>query len=362
MPRIVIERDPALRVAAAVLDPSGPEERRRAYADFLAHDEPDFAGWCHRLHARIPGLYPAQVIEVEDSAALHKALPGADAVIVESLAIGEEELTAAGKPLAFVQKFGGRTTNIDVAACEKRGIPVLTQKRRVNIAVAEHGIALMIALAKRLNVLNGLVTDAGLREAGFRPDPFDRRYTVNSNFARVPGLKTLYGSTLGALGLGEVGADVASRARAFGMTVLYHQRRQLPAADEAALGVTYATRDELLRRSDFISLHLPLNNETRGFIDRRAFAQMKPGAVLINIARSELVDYNDLLEALRQKRLGGFGLDTGYKEPAPEDEPLRGFSEVLLTPHTAPAGRENVLRDMEEMCLKMWDALRRGRA
>jgi phosphoglycerate dehydrogenase-like enzyme len=361
MPRIVIEKDPALGLAAVVLDPSGPEDGRRAFADFLAHDEPDFAGWCERLHAKIPGLFPAETILVDSPEALKAALADADGVIVEGLKIGEAELAGA-KKLAFVQKFGGLPANIDVAACERRGISVMVQRRRVNIAVAEHGFALMIALAKRLNVLDGLVDDAGLRQAGYRPDPFDRRYTVNSNFARVPGLRTLHGSVLGALGLGEVGREVASRAKAFGMTVLCHQRRPLSAQEEKELGVTYASLDDLLRRSDFVSVHLPLTESTRGFINRDAFARMKPGAILVNIARAEIIDYDDLLQALREKRLGGFGLDTGYKEPADPDEPLRGFKEVMLTPHTAPAGRGNVLADMEEMCLKMWKALRLAHA
>lgn len=361
MTRIVIEKDPALRLAAAVLDPSFPEDGRRAYADFLAHDEPDFFGWCDRLHARIPGLFPAEVVQVETPEELKAALPDADGVIVESLRIGEDELARATK-LAFVQKFGGSTVNIDSAACARRGIAVTAQIRRVNIAVAEHGFALMIALAKRLNVLNGLVDDASLRQAGFRPDPFDRRYTVNSNFARVPGLRTLHGSVFGALGLGEVGREVASRAKAFGMTVLYYQRHQLPADQEAQLGVAYAPLEELLGRSDFVSVHLPLTDSTHGFLNRAAFAQMKPGTILVNIARAEIVDYDDLLQALRDKRLGGFGLDTGFREPAAPDEPLRGFREVMLTPHTAPAGRANVLLDMEEMCLKMWTALKAARS
>lgn len=361
MPRIVIEKDPALGLAAVVLDPSRPQDGLRAFADFVAHDEPDFDGWCMRLRARIPGLFPAEMIIVDTPEELKAALADADGAIVESLRIGEEELTGA-KKLAFVQKFGGLASNFDAAACQRRGIQIGVQRRRVNIAVAEHGFALMIALAKRLNVLNGLVDDARLRTAGFRPDPFDRRYTVNSNFARVPGLRTLHGSTLGALGLGEVGREVASRAKAFGMTVLYHQRRPLPVNVEEQLGVRHAPLEELLRQSDFISVHLPLSDSTRGFIDRSAFAQMKQGVILVNIARAEIIKYDDLLQALHEKRLGGFGLDTGYKEPASADEPLRSFSEVMLTPHTAPAGRANVLEDMEEMCLKMWKALQLARA
>ncbi len=361
MPRIVIEKDPALRLAAVVLDPTWPEDGRRAFADFLKHDEPNFSGWCDRLHARIPGLFPAEVIAVDNPAELKSALVEADGVIVEGLKIGPDELAGA-KKLAFVQKFGGRTANIDSAACERKGVPVLAQRRRVNVAVAEHAFALMIALAKRLNILNGLVDEASLRQAGFNPDPFDRRYTVNSNFARVPKLRTLHESVLGALGLGEVGRELASRARAFGMTILYNQRTRLPADEERELGVTFASLPDLLRQSDFLSVHLPLTDSTQSLINRESFGQMKPDVILVNIARAEIINYDDLLQALREGRLGGFGLDTGYREPATSDEPLLGFPRVMLTPHTAPAGRGNVLKDMEEMCLKMSAALTRARA
>jgi phosphoglycerate dehydrogenase-like enzyme len=357
MVRMVVEDDASLRLAAVVLDPDYPEDGRRAFADFLAHDVPNFAGWLSALRKKIPGLFPATCVMVDTGEQLRFALADADCVIVEALRFGPEELAAASR-LKLVQKFGGLTRNIDLEACARRNVVVSVQRRRVNAAVAEHGFTLMIALAKRLIELNGVVDEVGLRKAGFRPDPFDRRYTSNSNFARVPGLRTLNQSTLGVLGLGEVGREVASRARAFGMRTLYYQRTRLSAVEEDRLGVRYATMDELLRESDFVSIHLPITDGTRGLLNRDALARLKPGAILINVARAEIIDHEAVVEALESGHLGGFALDVGYQEPANADEPLKRFPNVILTPHTAPASRRNVLEDMEEMCLGMWTTLK----
>jgi phosphoglycerate dehydrogenase-like enzyme len=357
MVRIVVENDPAMRLAPAVLDPKFPEEGRRAFADFVAHDAPGFSEWLANLRQRIPGLFPAECVIVDSGEDMRRALTDADGLIVEGLSVTDDDLAVAPR-LKFVQKFGGQAPNIDVEACCRRRIAVDVQRRRVNIAVAEQALMFIIALAKRVTELNHLVDEASLRAGGYRPDPFDRRYTVNSNFARIPGLKTLHGAVLGALGMGEIGREVAWRAKAFGMTTLYYQRTRLPPVEEERFGVRYAAFDELLQSSDFVSIHLPLTNSTRGMFNRDVFARMKPGAILVNTARAEIVDHDAVVEALRSRRLGGFALDTGYREPAEPEEPLKAFANAILMPHTAPANRQNVLADMEEMCLKMWAALK----
>jgi phosphoglycerate dehydrogenase-like enzyme len=360
MARILVEDDDYLRIVPTILDPEASKERRNATADFVRHDIPDFARWCSALWQTIPDLYPATVEFALDQDDLRAKLPLADAAIVESLRIGEAELERAPR-LAAVLKFGTRASNIDIAACEKFGISVETHARRVNVAVAEHAFTLMIALAKRLCETAGLVDEAALRNAGFDPTPYDRRYTTNSNFARIPGLRTLNGSTFGAIGMGEIGRNVARRAAAFGMTVIYHQRHRLSASDEHEYGAEFVSLHELLERSDFVSLHLPLNASTRGIIDRTALQTVKPGAILVNIARARLVDREALLEALDSGRLGGYGLDVGYEEPASPDEPLLRYKNVILTPHLAVAGRENGLRDMTDVFTKLNRAIARRR-
>jgi glyoxylate reductase len=211
----------------------------------------------------------------------------------------------------------------------------------------------MIALAKRLCETAGVVEETALRRAGFDPRPYDRRYTTNSNFARIPGLRTLNGSTFGAIGMGEIGRNVARRAAAFGMKVIYFQRRRMTAPDERDCGAQLVPFRELIERSDFLSLHLPLNVSTEGIMDRTALRGMKRGAILVNVARARLVDREALLEALDSGRLGGYGLDVGYDEPAKPDEPLLKFKNVILTPHMAVAGRENGLLDMTDIFTKL---------
>ena len=355
MVRIVVEQDKFLRMLPVIFDPATPAEHQRAIADFFAHDEPDFAGWCRRLRERMPGLVPAEIVFAEDQADLRGKLAVADGAIVESLTIGEAELAAAPR-LAIVQKFGGIALNIDSEACSRRGVAVETVRRRVNVAVAEQAFALMMALAKRICELNGVVGEAALREAGFDPTPYDRRYTGNSNYGRIRGLKTLQGSTLGLVGLGEIGRELARRARAFEMEILYFQRNPV-GADEAALGARHVGLGELMERSDVISLQLPLNASTSGLIDRAALRRVKPGAILVDVARAGLIDRAALHEALDSRRLGGFGIDVGYEEPAKPDEKLLSYPNVIYMPHTAVAARQNALADVEEMCLKLWRAI-----
>jgi len=357
MTRVLVEEDAILRVVPVILDPATPEPHRRAVADFFAFDEPDFAGWCDRVRQRLPGLYPATVELIRDGAQLRARIGEADAVVVESIGVGEEELALA-KHLAIVQKFGAVAGNIDIAACARKGVVVEIQRRRVNVAVAEQAMALMLALAKRVPELGGAVTEAALRERGFDPTPYDRRYTGNSNFARIRGLRTLSGAVLGILGLGEIGREVAARAAGFGMTVLYHQRRRVSSMEERIFGARYVPLDALLAESDYLVPALPLNASTRGIIGPGELARMKPGAILVNVARAELVDHDALVAALASGRIAGFGLDVGYQEPTRPEEPLLGFKDgnVILMPHTAVAERQNGLDDMEEMCLKLWHA------
>jgi phosphoglycerate dehydrogenase-like enzyme len=357
MTRIVFEEDHFLKIIPVVLDPATTEPHRRAVAAFFAHDEPDFLGWCGRLQQRLGGLYPAEIVFAADGAELAEKIADADGVVVESLRIDAATLSRARR-LAIVQKFGTIATNIDVAACAARGVAVATLRRRVNIAVAEQACAFLLALAKRIGELNGLVEEKALRVAGYDIRPRQSRYAGYSNYAGITGLKTVFGATLGIIGLGEIGREVAHRMHAFGMDIVYFQRTRLAGAAEAELGAKYLPLDELLGRADYILVQLPLNGMTRGLIGRDQLARLKPGAVLVDVARAELIDRHALIEALAAGRLGGFGLDVLYSEPADPSEPLLAYRgrNVILMPHTAIGARANALHDIEALC----DSLRRG--
>ncbi len=345
---LVVEDDPFLRVVGIVLDPATAAERYAAYADFFAHDEPDFAGYCARVRARVGGLFPSQVRLVETAEDMRAHLPGAHGLIVESLPVGRIEL-AAGSDLIAVQKYGAMPRNIDGAVCAERGIKVLTFRRRANIACAEVAITLMLTLAKKMHRLAGRISAEQLAAEGYVYKPFDRRHTPNSNWARITGLRMLHDSTLGIIGVGEIGREIVLRAAAFGMRIFYHQRTRLPEAEERQLQLTFVPLERLLAESDWVVPQVPGGPSTRHLIDRTRFAQMKPGACLVNISRADLVDRTALIEALKSGRLGGFALDPLYEAPGRSDDELLGFKNVVLSPHIAAQPRFNALNDISDM-------------
>jgi phosphoglycerate dehydrogenase-like enzyme len=353
---LVVEDDPFTRMLGVVLDPSTSAERVAAFADFFAHDEPDFAGYCARVRALAGGLFPARVRYVETSEEMRASLRDARGLVVESLPVGVEDLAAAPK-LRAVQKYGAFPRDIDIAACAKRGIKVLTIRRRANIACAEVAIALMLTLAKQLNRLTGRISPELLAAEGYPYRPFDRRHAPASNWARIGGIGMLYGSTFGIIGLGEIGREIALRAAAFGMRILYFQRRRLPEGEERELKASYAPLEQLLAESDWVVPQLPAGPSVRHFIDRTRLAQMKAGARLVNISRADLIDRDALIEALRCGRLGGFALDPQYEAPGRGDDELLSFRNVVLSPHIGGSPRFNALDDICDMIVALAHAI-----
>src|SRR5262245_24100709 len=197
--RILVESDHYLKILPVMLDPETPEEHARAVADFFAHDIPDFVSWCEAFRARVPGLYPSRIEFADSQKEFDEKLGSADLAIVEGLEVSRSGIEKTER-LVAVQKFGAVPSGIDAQACAEKRIAVLTLRRVVNIAVAEQAFALMIALAKRMGEFSGAVTADSLREKGYALRPYDRRYTGGSNYARIPNLRTLYGSTLGIVG------------------------------------------------------------------------------------------------------------------------------------------------------------------
>ena len=356
-PVVVVEDDPFPRLIQVILDPATPAARVAAFSHFFAHELPDFAGWCERLRARLGRLHPAEVRLVADPAGLLAALRGAHVVVTESLAIGKREISASGGSLRIVQKYGTVLSHIDAAACKHAGVRVLILRRRANQSCAEHALGLMLALARKIHETAGLVSMEQLQAAGYSPTQYDRAHTANANWARITGTQNLFGRQLGIVGLGEIGRELALRAAGFGMRIVYTQRHRLAARDESRYGASYAPLDELLAASDFVSLHLPANDATRGIIGRRELGLVKAGAILVNVSRPPLVDREALLDALRAGRLGGFGLDPHYDAPGRADDPLLGFRNVIITPHLAAAPRYNSLDDFEELLLGLDQAL-----
>lgn len=355
-PLIVVEDDPFTRIIEIVLDPGVEPARVAAFAEFFAHDLPDFAGWLTALRDQLEHLHPARVRLVANEKQLTAALPAAHAVVVEGLAIGAAELARA-PGLRVVQKFGTVASNIDIQACVARGIRLLTLRRRANIACAEHALGMMLALARKICETNGLISAGRLQQAGYVPATFDRAHTANSNWARISGIRTLSGAQLGIVGLGEIGRELALRAAACGMRIVYTQRHRLTSEEEARYGARYVALGELLARSDYVSLNLPGNAETRGIIGRRELDLVKRGAMLVNVSRADLVERTALIEALHAGHLGGYATDLPYEEPGRDDDPLLQFRNVIITPHLAAQPRFNALDDFGELLLNLDRAL-----
>ena len=356
--KFVVENDTFLRLIQVVLDPTAPEERFQAFAYFCLHDLPDFSGWCKNIRAQAPNIYPSDVRLVDDNPQLLANLPGATVAVVEELSLGAAELAAAGGSLRWVQKYGVTTRNIDHAACENNSVRILTVRRRANISTAEQGLMLMLALARQITRNANLISVEQLKAAGYEPTSYNRRHTPNGNWARIPGMITLYNRQLGIIGLGEIGRELAVRAIALGMKIVYAQRTRLPLEVEQQYQARYLSFDQLLASSDCVSLHLPRSPQTAGFIGARELSLMKPGAFLINVSQPNLVDRDALREALAPGRLGGYGLDTFYEEPGDAGDPLIKFPNVIVSPHLGGSPRQNSLDDIEEVIVNLGRLLR----
>src|SRR6516225_4130997 len=184
-PVLIVEDDVWARLIGVVLDPSTSRERWAAFADFMSPDLPDFRGWCDQVIKAAGSLYPSDVRLVGSRAQMHDNLESAQAIVTESLSFGPQELALAPR-LKAVHKYGTILRNIDVAACAARGVKVLGVRRRANIACAEHAFALMLALARRIDALNGVISIDRL-PGGHRPyAPFDRRHTPGANWGASP--------------------------------------------------------------------------------------------------------------------------------------------------------------------------------
>lgn len=351
--KFVVENDSFLRLIQVVLDRNAPQERFDAFAHFCKHDTPDFLGWCDKIRAQARNIYPADVRLVDSQDELKAHAAGASVIVVEELTVGENELAAAGSSLRFVQKYGFTTRNIDSAACQRAGVAVTTIRRRANISTAEQGLTLMLALARQLTRNANLISVEQLSAAGYQPTTYDRAHTPNGNWARIPGMVTLYQKQLGIVGLGEIGRELALRALALGMRIVYSQRTRLPDDVERQYHASYRSLDELLATSDCVSLHLPRSPATVGFMGAQQFAALKPGAFLINVSQPNLVDREALRAALESGKLGGYGLDTFYEEPGNADDPLIQFPNVIVTPHLGGSPRWNSLDDIEEVIVKL---------
>ncbi len=242
----------------------------------------------------------------------------ADIVMTNRKKITPAVLTACPN-LKFVSTLGTGYDMIDVPACRARGVEVCNIPGYSTISVSQHAFTLLLHLATDIN--------------GYRKAVLDGRWTGQPDFRyqTIPFIE-LDGKTVGIYGCGAIGGRMATLCAAFGMRVLGYRR-------SATIGkqgdIEFVTKERLLAESDFISLHCPLTDETRGLVDRTFLSQMKKGAFLINTSRGAVVDEEALYEALVAGQLRGAGLDVMVKEPPLPDNPLLTLDNCIITPHCA---------------------------
>lgn len=280
-----------------------------------------------------------QVYDDSTNAELIERIQGARVVVTKELPVGADLLSQFPESVKLIVEAGTGYNNIDLDAARAKGITVCNIPAYSTERVA-HTVIMML-----LNFSSTMQQQIGMLAKGDR-----------SNFTKYLQVShtEVNGKTLGVVGAGHIGMEVIKVAKALGMNVLVHTRT--PKADGD--GIRYVSLDELLEHSDYITLHCPLNEQTKHMINKDAIAKMKSSAVIINTGRGALINEADLCEALVAKRIAGAGLDVQEVEPPVEDSPLYTLDNVIITPHMGWKGLETrqrlvgIIRDNVQAFLK----------
>ena len=262
-----------------------------------------------------------QVYDYSTNAELIERIQGATVVVTKEIPVTAELLSQFPDTVKLIVEAGTGYNNIDLNAAKERGITVCNIPAYSTERVA-HTVIMMI-----LNFASTMQKQIGMLAKGDCSN-FTKHLQVSHT--------EVNGKTLGVVGAGHIGMEVIKVAKALGMNILVHTRT--PKADGD--GIRYVSLDELLENSDYITLHCPLNDQTKHMINKETIAKMKPSAVIINTGRGPLINEADLCEALAAKRIAGAGLDVQEVEPPAEDSPLYTLDNVIITPHMGWKGLE----------------------
>ena len=262
-----------------------------------------------------------QVYDDSTNAELIERIQGARVVVTKELPVGADLLSQFPDTVKLIVEAGTGYNNINLDAAKERGITVCNIPAYSTERVA-HTVIMMI-----LNFASTMQKQIGMLAKGDRSN-FTQHLQVSHT--------EVNGKTLGVVGAGHIGMEVIKVAKALGMNILVHTRT--PKADGD--GIRYVSLDELLENSDYITLHCPLNDQTKHIINKEAIGKMKPSAVIVNTGRGPLINEADLCEALLSKRIAGAGLDVQEVEPPAEDSPLYTLDNVIITPHMGWKGLE----------------------
>jgi phosphoglycerate dehydrogenase-like enzyme len=292
--------------------------------------DPIAEGTASRLRALLPEGFVLEHGASRDEAHQKAIIAKADYAISGQIAVPAPVLRAA-KRLKLLHKWGVGTDNLDLVTAAELGIKVARTTGSNAIPVAEFTLALTLAALRNL-----AVGHAELKKGIWRGGNFADSYTLS-------------GKTVGMIGFGAVGKRLAQLLAGFGCDIIYNKPRRLAAEEEQRLGVAYAELPALLAASDVVTLHCPLTPQTEGMIDRAALRRMKPGAILVNVARGGIVVEDDLIAALRARDIHGAAMDVYNIEPLPADHPFLTLDNVVVTPHIAAGTIDNFDKTVRHM-------------
>ncbi len=288
---------------------------------------------------------------------LRHHLGEAQVLVTERQGRVDAGLIAAAPKLKLIQRLGSMIHDIDLDAAHAHGIAVCRHPLLTCMAVAEHALMLILALLKRLPEMTAIALAAGDWGPSRRTD----ENTFAFNWSRRENIDCLAGKTVGILGFGEIGAELARRLGGFSSrSILYHKRTPLPAAAERELGIVYTDRDSLIHSSEILVVLLPYTTATHHLMDSRALQALPQGALLVHCGSGGIIDEQALATELSSGHLTGSALDTFEWEPLQPDNPLLPLARepkhnVLLTPHTAAGTRELARREYRGI----WDNVQR---
>ncbi|MFQ5917162.1 MAG: NAD(P)-dependent oxidoreductase, partial [Candidatus Binatia bacterium] len=282
----------------------------------------------------ILGLPPGiRGIICDDEAKLADYIREADYLVAESAKVTRDLIRLGQGRLRLIHKFGWDYRNIDLDAAREFGIPTANLMRVSTISVAEHFVLLILAVARKLTDAHAAaLARAGCHDGSKSEGP----PRTSFNWGRIQNIQVISGKTLGMVGLGENGMEVAQRAYCLGMKIGYYQRHRLPEKLEGSVGAVYhRSLADLMKVSDFVSINVPYNRSTEKLINAEALAAMKKGAYLINASRGGVVDEGALFNALKGGKIAGAALDVYRWEPIPPDCPLLKLDNVVWSTHNA---------------------------
>ncbi|MEM7124772.1 MAG: NAD(P)-dependent oxidoreductase [Chloroflexota bacterium] len=288
-----------------------------------------YADYVNEVAQQFPQLTLVCVDESGDALAL---ADGDFVGMVTQFATVDEPLLAKLSGLKVVLKNGRSYYNIDVDAVRSRNLTLASIPRKGPNCVAELALTLILALSKDLLASHAGVADGAYRYRGIKPILTAER-KIAFRWMHNESVHEIFDKTLGIIGMGEIGCELARRTSVMGMTNIYHKRTPLSAELEARFEASYRDLETLLKESDYICVALPHTPESEKLIDVEALALMKESAYLVNIARGGILDEEALIEALQAGQIAGAGLDAFVYEPLPDDSPLCTLDNVILTPH-----------------------------